>query len=116
MLTLLVKLASAKWMRYVWGVIAVGLLSYSLYFYGYHKGSAAKEIEYQAVIAEEQLRLAKEKRDAINDAAKRIEHLEMVISVRDATVERLINEAAEDPNSGNDAISDDSVRRLNRVR
>ena len=116
MIISIAKLATGGWMRYVLIVLSVVISFIGVYVYGYNVGEDDTRHKYEAVIAEEQKRLAKEKRDALEDAARRIEHLETVISVRDATLERLIDEASQDPNADNGAISDDSVRRLNRVR
>lgn len=112
------RLADNKIVRYAVSVLltvaVIAAVTYGIYTKGYWDGEAAKDAEYQIVIQEERERQIKARRIAEKKAAEAIARLQEVVDVRNAELERLRNEAAQDPNAGNTAIGPDSVRRLNR--
>ena len=109
-------IANSSALRYILGCLVAAALLYGFHVWSFRQGEASKDAEYQVVIQEERARQAKAKREAEADAKERIDRLEAVIAQRNTELERLRNEASQDPNADRTSLGLDSVRRLNRAR
>lgn len=101
--------------RFFWygaAILAVWLYS----FYQYNKGYDRRESEYQKLILEERSRVESANRIALEQAMTEVRRLRESARVRDAHLERILKEAEADSRASHDALSPDSVRRINSVR
>lgn len=103
----------------IWAALGVaGILGVSAWIINdraYNRGFAEAQLRWEQQVQEEL-----ERQQAANDAALRaareqIARLNEARSVRDATIERLLREAREDPDADRPALGAGSVRRLNSV-
>lgn len=81
----------------------------------YNRGYDAAETVWEDVVQREYVRQLDANKEALRIANEEIQRLREAKDVRDAEIERLINEARQDPDAGRPALSAGSVRRLNSV-
>jgi hypothetical protein len=82
----------------------------------YNYGVGVTTIWYEKAIKKERDRLEKANADAIAEANSSVKKLEQVLRERNATIAKLNEQAASDPNADNQSVSPDGVLRLNRIR
>lgn len=106
--------------RQIWAalavVVVVGGLAWFIDHRAYNRGFAEADAQWQQQVTEERERIRIANEEATRRAQERIAALEEARRVRDATIARLEQEAAEDPDAGRPAISIDGVRRLNQIQ
>lgn len=106
--------------RQIWAALAVVVLVGGLALFidhrAYNRGFAEADAQWQQQVAEERERVRVANEEAMRRAQERIAALEEARRVRDATIARLEQEAAEDPDAARPALSVDGVRRLNQIQ
>lgn len=107
---------SAKAWLFVIGAAISVVLSFVAYDWVYSRGYDAAEREFDARVEQELSRQARANEAALADAFERIEQLKLAKEVRDATIERLNEEALADVDADRRALGAASVQRLNAVR
>ena len=96
-------------------VVVLGIAGWQIDARAYDRGFADAEQQWQERLDQELERQEDANREAMRIAQERIELLQAAKDVRDATIARLIQEAAQDPDADRPAVSTGSVRRLNSI-
>lgn len=96
-------------------VMLVGVVIWQIDRRAYTRGYDAADEQWLVRVAEEHKRQVAANEEALQRARAEIERLLEAKGVRDATIERLTNEANRDPDAGRVAIGAPSVRRLNEA-
>jgi len=101
----------------IWAALAVvGILGATGWFINdraYNRGFSASDVQWVGRVKAEVSRQTVVNDLALVRAQEAIARLNEDKEVRDATIERLNREAAEDPDAGRISISPDGVRRIN---
>lgn len=105
-----------RFLPYIIIVIVILSMGYWIYTSGYHSGVDAITRMYEQRIQEERERLIAANKAAQEDAKKKQVELQQLLSERNDTIRVLMQEAFNDPNANNVAVSIDSVRRIDRIR
>jgi len=96
-------------------VLVLGTVGWQIDSRAYKRGFADADRQWKGRLEQELKRQDDANRDAMRIAQEQIELLEVAKDVRDATITRLIQEAAQDPDADRPSISTGSVRRLNSI-
>ena len=103
----------------IWAALGVlvfsGIMAWQIDARAYNRGFAAADEAWVERVEQELERQDEANREAMRRAQEEIARLQEGRRVRDATIERLLGEAAQDPDADRPAIGTDSVRRLNSV-
>lgn len=111
-------LAKLPWQLWVAVALIASLLAWTWFVNdrAYNRGFRTSDAQWVARVDAEVARQIVANAKALTNAQAEVERLKQAKEVRDATIERLNREAAEDPTAGLDAFGIDGVRRLNQPR
>ena len=96
-------------------VLILGVAGWQIDSRAYKRGFAESDRQWIERVDAEIARQVAANEDALRAAEETIARLREAKDVRDATIDRLIEEARSDPNADRPALGTDSVRRLNSV-
>lgn len=98
------------------GVLVVaGIMAWIVDYRAYNRGFAEAEQQWETRLAVEIERQEEANREALRRAEEEIARLDEARRVRDATIERLVRAAREDPGAQRPAVGLGSVQRLNSI-
>lgn len=109
------RVVPAKTWLYVGVLLIGGFTSWKAYDFAYDRGFAASELVWLERVEAETARQVAANDRALADALAIIETMREAKDVRDATIERLNQEAAAANDADAVGLSADSVRRLNQT-
>ena len=101
---------------YILVIIVILGMGYWIYRSGYNRGVDVTTLAYEQSIQEERERQLAANLAAQEAAREKEAELQRRLSERNDTIRDLMQEAFNDPNSGNTALGADSVRRIDRIK
>lgn len=101
---------------YVLGIIVILGMGYWIYDSGYDRGVDVTTLAYEQSIQEERERQLAANLAAQEAARQKEAELQRRLSERNDTIRDLMQEAFNDPNSGNTSLGVDSVRRIGKIQ
>jgi hypothetical protein len=96
--------------------IALTVSGWAIHQRAYNRGFAASQAQVAQQVAREVARQVEVSNKALAQAEATIAALHLQKEERDATIEKLLEEAGADPDADQPALDPASVRRLNRIR
>lgn len=96
-------------------VVVLGITAWQINDRAYNRGFAEAERQWELRVEQELERQRDANKEALRIAREEITRLQEAKEVRDATIERLIQEGQQDPDAARPALGPGSVRRLNSV-
>ena len=101
---------------YILAIVVILGMGYWIYNSGYRRGVDVTTLTYEQSIQEERERQLVANLAAQEAAKEKEAELQRRLSERNDTIRSLMQEAFDDPDSGNIAIGVDSVRRIGKIQ